>query len=37
MTVTLHTLNPFLTDYALLESEAELGTMKLYRLRDPGD
>ncbi|MHC5065165.1 MAG: ArnT family glycosyltransferase [Planctomycetota bacterium] len=37
MTVTLHTLNQFLEEYAILESEADLGTMKLYRLRDPGD
>jgi hypothetical protein len=37
MTFTLHTLNQFLTDYAILESEADLGTVKLYRLRDPGD
>ncbi len=37
MTVALYTLNQFLETYAILESEADLGTMKLYRLRDPGN
>ena len=37
MTLTLHTLDAFLQDYAIIETEADAVTIKLYRLRDPGD
>lgn len=37
LTVTLHTLNAFLKDYAIIETKADAVTIKLYRLRDPRD